>query len=252
MTTASPSAERPLTPLEQALENVSADKSLIQDFYDLFLESDLVVGTRGQAGGGEGREDDLIVLIDDAEIAHLPVFASDAAMDSWEGADRVGRVSIPAVDLLEGVDPKMRIVLNPGLGVTKVFDPKEIRMLRRMARRSERKREASKVAVSFAPVTKIPDEIYTRLAALVSSRRTLKAIYILDVEDKQLPSGRYMLVLIDIRPSDFTRVGEKMAPLLSELFEEGLPVEIGCLQEERMWADLVQDHGVAPVYPRKP
>jgi len=246
-------ADRELTPLEEALAAVATDKSLIDDFYDVLLASEVVVGTRGTQSGTEGAEDDLIVIMDEKNTAHLPVFASDAAMDVWDGADKVGRVTIPVADLVSGLERDMRVVLNPGLGITKVFDDREIRMLRRMARRQSRQsrqEELRKVQVAFSPVTRIPDDFYTRLSAAVSGRRTLKAIYIVDVEDKERPAGHYMLVLIDIRPSDFEPAGEQLVDTLSDLFEEGTPVEMACLQSEAMWADLVADHNVPPIFPR--
>ena len=256
MTTAkdmSAGTDRPLTPLEVALATAATDKSKINAFYDVLLASDVVVPTRGPNAASTGKEDDLIVLYDEKNVAHLSVFASDAAMDLWDGAETVGRVSIPVPDLVNGVDRQMRVVLNPGLGVSRVFDPKELKLLRRMARQRDRqlRQDAARtVQVAFTPVAGLPEALYTRLAAAVSARRTLKAIHIVKVEDKDRPSGSYMLVLVNIRPSDFPAAGEKLVDVLSDLFEEGTPVEIACLQEEPMWADLVQDHGVPPVYPK--
>ncbi len=244
---------RELTPLEQALAAAAADRSLVDDFYDVLLHSSVVVGTRGAQNSSEGEEDDLIVIMGDDDIPYLPVFASDAAMDVWNDADRVGRVTIPVVELISGLTRKMRVMLNPGLGITKVFDAKEIRMLRRMARRrtrSARPEETRKIQVAFKPVTRIPDGICTLVSAADSARSLLKSIFIVDVEDDHRSAGHYMLVLVDVRPADFEAAAECLVGPMAELFEEGTPVEIACLRNEAMWADLVRDHRVPPVYPR--
>ena len=247
-------ADREMTALEQALQNAADDASLADDFYDVLLKSDLVVGTRGtNSAASNGNADDLIILIDNDEIAHLPVFASDAAMDTWDESDKVGRVTIQAAELIAGIDPNMRLVLNPGLGVTKVFDAKELNMLRRMVRRrarDDRRAAAKTTKVAFSAVTQVSEAVQNKLGTALAARRTLKAIYLLDVEDKNLPAGHYMLVLIDVRPSDFEAVGDRVIDLFANMFEEGTPVEIGCLQEEPMWADIVSDHGVPPIYPK--
>lgn len=249
--------DRELTPLEEALEHAAAEKAFSDAFYDVFLQSDLVVGVRGddaaagQSDDGAARE--LLVLVGEDNVPHLPVFASHAAMDSWEAAPGADRATVPASDLIARIDPNMRIMLNPGLGVAKVFDEAELKMLRRMIRkqaRSSRKAARKTQKVSFAFVSKIPDEAHTRLAAAVSARRTLKAIYLIDVKDEKLPAGHYMLVLLDVRPADFTAAADRVIDIFAGLFKEGTPMEIGCLQDEPMWADIVTDRGVPPIYPK--
>lgn len=252
-------ADRKLTALEQALQNAAADTSMVDAFYDTLLDTDLVVGTLDVSGRAENGAADgdgsasLAVVTDKDGFQHLAVFASDAAMDAWSEADKVGRLVVPAADLIAGIGPKMRIALNPGLDIGKAFDTKELSLLRQMIKRrtrAGRKSAAKSTKVAFSAITQIGGETYDKLAAAVAARRTLKAIYLLDVEDEQLPAGHYMLVLIDVRPSDFEAVSDRIIDLFTNLFEEGTPVEIGCLQDERMWADIVDDHAVQPIYPK--
>ena len=247
--------DREKTPLELALDDAAADPARAEDFYDVLLESDLVVPTRpdGEAPG-EAESADLLVLIDEKDIQHMPVFASDAAMDSWEAADKMGRKTIPAAELISAIIPTMRMVLNPGLDVAKVFDGEELKELRRLLRqkgRRKRKEDRTKTHVAFTAVTAVSEEFHDALANNLAARRTLKAIYLLDVEDRTRPSGSYMLVLVDIRPSDFEPAAKRTVDLFTELFPAGTPVEIACLPDERMWADIVKDHGVQAIYPKK-
>lgn len=252
------SSDRELNALEQALQNAAADTSMVDAFYDALLEADLVVGTIGEPSAGESgaagdSSAELAVVTDKDGFQHLAVFASNAAMDAWDEADKVGRLVISATDLIAGIGPKMRLALNPGLEIGKAFDTKELALLRQMIRhrtRAGRKAAGKSTKVAFSAITQIGEADYSKLAAAVAARRTLKAIYLLDVEDEELPAGHYMLVLVDVRPADFEAVGDRIIDLFANMFEEGTPVEIGCLQDERMWADIVDDNAVRPIYPK--
>ena len=126
-------------------------------------------------------------------------------------------------EFLQSVTPRAA----PGPAIGKHFrDPPSLHVVR--------PEEMRKIQVIFKPVPRIPDGICTLVWAADLARSLLKSIFIVDVEDKNCPAGHYMLVLIDVWPSDFEAAAERLVGPMAEPFEEGPPVEMACLRNEVM------------------
>ena len=130
-------APNPTTPLDEALASARREPSRPNDFYDLFLNSDLLLPVRreGQTEGTwskVGMKDRFHpFFVPQGEQKLVPVFDTLERLRSWAETRNFDYLSLRCYLLVQLVGADVSLVLNPGTAFSHAFSPEILEKLRR-------------------------------------------------------------------------------------------------------------------------
>lgn len=116
------------TDLDKALEAAEKDEARAQEFYELFLNTEIFIPL---AERPEGEEPTSIkpLLAGTGEDCRLMLFDSEARLNAWAGQE-MDYAAMQGYELVELMDGEIPWVLNGGTEHPKEFDSEEILWLK--------------------------------------------------------------------------------------------------------------------------
>lgn len=128
--------ENGMTELDKALAAAQQDQAKSDAFYNLFLNSDVLIPTRDTATpeGGIRRtqegESFSPIVVENENVPYLPVFDRMERLQAWAQDQEITYVQMPGHALIRSsLDPKLHIALNIGTPHFKDFVPDELAWL---------------------------------------------------------------------------------------------------------------------------
>ena len=124
-----------MTPLDKALDRAREDPGKFDDFYELFLSTDLVFPIRdvglkpGETVAADDREDIEIFVIDAPDGPTLAVFDDPDRLGDWARRE-INYAAMTGADLLRVLDTSLSLVLHPGSRHQCVMDSDTLANLR--------------------------------------------------------------------------------------------------------------------------
>jgi len=154
-----------MTPLDKVFAAVLEGKKRIDDFYALFLNTDIHIPTNKPEGSQEGEEFVPLVVKNEG-ITFLPIFDRYERLKDWAGGKDIAHVQMSAHALIHSsLDPKIHLFLNPGNEYSKEFMSDELAWLRGHfeSRRPTRVKIPAGTKVTVREPEKIPEAWRTPL-----------------------------------------------------------------------------------------
>ncbi|MDJ0950767.1 MAG: SseB family protein [Alphaproteobacteria bacterium] len=127
-----------MTAIDDAIQAAMEDGRRVQDFYELFFETEFFLPTHAtDMKVGEQRTLDLstdaveLMVIERPEGPVVPIFDTKDRLLAWaKGRLKVVHISVLGRQLVHNMDPALLYVLNPGTAKSKLFEREELDMLR--------------------------------------------------------------------------------------------------------------------------
>ncbi|HEX5734554.1 MAG TPA: enhanced serine sensitivity protein SseB C-terminal domain-containing protein [Blastocatellia bacterium] len=174
-----------MTPLDKALQAARQDKSKANEFYNLFLKTDIYIPTHDtpkkpntKRRAGDDEKFTPVLLTHEGKTL-LPIFDTLERLEAWANRP-IGFIRISAHALLEAIDSSFHIALNLGTDYFKDFVSDEIKALQNTVRGAtprEQKVPAGTEVLVGAPA-KIPKGLEAALRACLSKSKEIKAAYL--------------------------------------------------------------------------
>ena len=128
-----------MTPLDKALEDAKQNQSKGDAFYNLFLDTEVLIPTHDQPTNEDRPRRTQVgetfrpYVIEHDDTPFLPVFDEYDRLLAWAQGHQMTYVQMTAHALIRSsLDPKLHIALNVGTTYTKIFVPEELTWLRNL------------------------------------------------------------------------------------------------------------------------
>ncbi len=194
-----------MTELDNALSAAQKDQAKSDSFYNLFLNSDVLIPThyttdptgiemrRSQEG-----ESFAPIVVESNGVPFLPIFDKMERLQAWAKGQEIAYIQMPAHALIRStLDPKLHLALNVGTPFFKEFAPDELEWLRRAF---ENQKPAAFTVPTGTKVfigapARIPDGLVNALTTCMNRNHEVEAAYLGQVHF-DLPGEKPQLFLI--------------------------------------------------------
>lgn len=113
------------TPLDKVLNAVEANPGLVDDYYTLFLNTELFIPVWSSEQAEEGEEVEPVV-VEQEGFSYIPAFDTQERLKAWAQRE-IGMTGMRGYDLLRMIRPHgFLLALNEGTTYTKTFSHQEI------------------------------------------------------------------------------------------------------------------------------
>lgn len=247
------------TRLAGVLRRLREGQCGFDEFYRVFLENEVFVPTVPPAEPVEpdtdlSDEEEFETLVIEAEgETVLPVFDSLERLEGWVGevGYEVGYMSLDALTLVHSVDPEVKVVLNPDVQDSYVFEVAELELLRTP--------EVSLVAgvpdlpdgasLSLEEPSSVPDGLTALLQKILGGQAEIVTrAWLLSLQDKNGDLSVLLIGLELVEDSEelFQSVVGNIATNVSHAFYMGDDLEFLNLTDSGLLADI--QGTVTPIY----
>jgi hypothetical protein len=196
--------ETGVTDLDNALAAAQKDQSKANAFYNLFLNSDVLIPTRDTSGTNGGmrrsKEGETFspIVVESNGVSFLPIFDRMDRLQKWAQGHEITYVQMPAHALIRSsLDPRLHLALNVGTSYFKEFVPDELAWLRDAF---EKQRPSAFTVPAGTKVfvgapAKIPEGLVAALTTCMSRNQEVEEAYLGQVYF-DLPGEKPQLFLV--------------------------------------------------------
>lgn len=196
-----------MTSLDSALRAARQDPAYQNDFYNLFLNSQLIVPIRESSGVGsspartKGGESFVPVILQVEGKKYLPVFDTAERLQAWAKRE-IRFLAIPAHALLESLDSSIHWILNLGTDYFKEFVSDEIKWLKERIRSAAPQPETlSKGSeVRFRRPAKVRSKLLKGLHLIFERNPEVSAAHLAEILVEKPGEKPHLLLVIRLEP----------------------------------------------------
>lgn len=196
-----------MTQLDKSLIAARQDNSKANDFYNLFLSTDVYIPThdmpeKDTVRRAEEGEKFTPVILDREGKKYLPIFDTLERLQAWAKRP-IGYVRMPSHVLLRSIGSDIHVVLNIGTEYYKEFVSEELKMLQEAvgaAMPKEQKLPAGTQVFVGAPA-KIPSGLEEAVKTCLSRNKEVKAAYLGQVMAMREGEKPHLVLVLEMEPA---------------------------------------------------
>ena len=195
-----------MTPLDKALQAAQSDNSKVNDFYNLFLATDIYVPTHDsskvESGPRRTKEGETLslVIFKDKDTDFLPIFDTLERLQAWAGHE-LTYVRMPAQALLQSIDSSLHLALNVGTDHFKEFVSDEVKGLQDSVRAAGTQQSVpAGTEVLVGTPAKIPSGLEAALTRCLNRNKEIKAGYLGQVMYARQGEKLHLILVLQVEP----------------------------------------------------
>jgi hypothetical protein len=246
-----------VTQLDKSLIAAQQDNSKANDFYNLFLNTDVYIPTRDMpekdtVSRAEEGEKFTPVIIDRGGKKYLPIFDTLERLQAWANRS-IGYVRISTHALLRGIGNDIHIVLNIGTDYYKEFVSEELKMLREAVAATtpkEQKLPAGTQVFVGAPA-KIPSGLQEAVKTCLNKNKEVKAAYLGQVMINKEGEKPHLVLVLEMEPATenvFSAINQDVGVAIKGLLKDGEYLDLMTYDGQGLTASIVRQ--IKPFYMR--
>jgi hypothetical protein len=196
-----------MTPLDKALQAAQSDKSKVNEFYDLFLATDVYVPTHDsskvESGSRRTTEGETFspVIVTNKGTDFLPIFDTLERLQAWAGGHELTYIRMPAHALLLSIDNRLHVALNVGTDHFKEFVSDEVKWLQDSVRAAGAQQSVpAGTEVLVGTPAKIPSGLEGALTRCLSRNKEIKAGYLGQVMYARQGEKPHLVLVLQVEP----------------------------------------------------
>ncbi|HXM51000.1 MAG TPA: enhanced serine sensitivity protein SseB C-terminal domain-containing protein [Pyrinomonadaceae bacterium] len=198
-----------MTPLDKALQAAQSDRSRTNDFYNLFLATDLYVPTHDaskvESGSRRATEGETFspVIVTNKGTNFLPIFDTLERLQAWAAGHELTYVRMPAHALVGSIDSRLHLALNVGTDHFKEFATEEVKWLQNsvLATGTQQSVPAGTEVLVGTPA-KIPNGLEGALTRCLNRNKEIKAGYLGQVIYARQGEKSHLVLVLQVEPVD--------------------------------------------------
>jgi SseB protein C-terminal domain/SseB protein N-terminal domain len=246
-----------VTQLDKSLIAAQQDNSKANDFYNLFLNTDVYIPTQDMpekdtVRRAEEGEKFTPVIIDRGGKKYLPIFDTLERLQVWAKRP-IGYARMPSHALLRGIGNDIHIVLNLGTDYYKEFVSEELKKLQEAvgaAMSKEQKLPAGTQVFVGAPAN-IPSGLEDAVKTCLSRNKEVKAAYLGQVMINKEGEKPHLVLVIEMEPATenvFSAINQDVGVAIKGLLKDGEYIDLMKYDGQGLTASIVKK--VKPFYVR--
>lgn len=242
-----------MTQLDKALIAARQDRTKANDFYTLFLNTDIYIPTHDPPEKSTDRrledgEKFWPVELEREGKTYGPIFDTLERLQAWAKRP-IGYVRLPAHVLLRSMDLRLHLVLNLGTEYFKEFGSEEVKELKEMIAREQKVPAGTQILVGTP--AKIPDGLEEAVRACLSRNKEVKAGYLGQVMIVREGEKPHLVLVLEVEPvaqNAFSAIVQEVGVVIKGLLKEGEYLDMLRYEEQGLASRIVRQ--VKPFYVR--
>ena len=246
-----------MTQLDKSLIAAQQDNSKANDFYNLFLNTDVYIPThdmpeKDTVRRAEENEKFMPVILDRGGKKYLPIFDTLERLRAWANRS-IGFVRMPSHVLLRSVDSDIHIVLNLGTEYYKEFVSEELKKLQEVVAATmpkEQKLPVGTQVIVGAPA-KIPGGLEDAVKTCLNKNKEVKAAYLGQVMVMSEGEKPHLVLVLEMEPAPenvFSAINRDVGVVIKGLLKDGEYLDLMKYDGQGVTASIVKK--VKPFYVR--
>lgn len=195
-----------VTQLDKSLIAARQDNTKANDFYNLFLNTDVYIPTHDMPEKDTVRragEDEKFtpVILDNGGKKYLPIFDTLERLQAWANRS-IGYVRMSSHVLLRSIDSDIHVVLNLGTEYYKEFVSEELKMLQEVVAATMPKEQElpAGTQVFVGAPAKIPSGLEEAVKTCLNKNKEVKAAYLGQVMVMREGEKPHLVLVLEMEP----------------------------------------------------